>query len=173
MIACFPQEQGLYRPAYEHDACGIGFVANIRGEPSHDIIRRGLEVLERMAHRGAEGADNCTGDGAGIRTISATHEICSVPPRLRRWPATYAIYRPMTHGCNAWERSPWKATSSLQASRPPTRSAASTSSRPTVWLNLLRPTAMSAANSAARRYPATIRGTVEQSWSIEEARRTA
>ena len=66
MTAHFPQEQGLYRPAFERDACGIGFVANIRGERSHAIIRRGLEVLERMAHRGAEGADNCTGDGAGI-----------------------------------------------------------------------------------------------------------
>ena len=57
---------GLYDSAYEHDACGIGFVANINGQRSHKIIRQGLEILERMAHRGAEGADNETGDGAGI-----------------------------------------------------------------------------------------------------------
>lgn len=60
------QGKGLYNSAYEHDACGIGFVANIKGRRSHDIIQRGLQVLERMAHRGAEGADNETGDGAGI-----------------------------------------------------------------------------------------------------------
>jgi glutamate synthase (NADPH/NADH) large chain len=59
-------KRGLYDSAYEHDSCGIGFVANIKGIASHDIVRRGLEVLERMAHRGAESADNKTGDGAGI-----------------------------------------------------------------------------------------------------------
>ncbi len=60
------EKSGLYDPANEHDSCGIGFVANINGEKSHDIIKRGLEVLERMTHRGAEGADNKTGDGSGI-----------------------------------------------------------------------------------------------------------
>jgi len=58
--------QGLYRPEDEHDACGIGFVADIKGRKSHDILTRGLEVLERMEHRGAESADNKTGDGAGV-----------------------------------------------------------------------------------------------------------
>lgn len=62
----YPDNQGLYSSAYEHNACGIGFVAHLKGERSNDIIRRGLEVLERMAHRGAESADNKTGDGAGI-----------------------------------------------------------------------------------------------------------
>ncbi|MCD4687606.1 MAG: glutamate synthase large subunit [Anaerolineae bacterium] len=66
MVHRLPHSQGLYDPAHEHDACGIGFVAHIKGEKSHDIVLRGLEVLERMAHRGAEGADNRTGDGAGI-----------------------------------------------------------------------------------------------------------
>ncbi len=61
-----PGKDGLYDPQFEHDSCGIGFVANIKGKKSYDIIRRGLEVLERMTHRGAEGADNKTGDGAGI-----------------------------------------------------------------------------------------------------------
>jgi len=64
--AHFPEPQGLYDPAHEHGSCGIGFVANIRGERTHEIVQRGLEVLERMAHRGAESADNCTGDGAGL-----------------------------------------------------------------------------------------------------------
>ncbi|MBN2160803.1 MAG: glutamate synthase large subunit [Spirochaetes bacterium] len=58
--------QGLYDGAHEHDSCGIGFVAHIKGNQSHDIVQRGIEVLERMEHRGAESADNRTGDGAGI-----------------------------------------------------------------------------------------------------------
>ncbi|MCC7452420.1 MAG: glutamate synthase large subunit [Anaerolineae bacterium] len=66
MTSIYPQKQGLYDSANEHDACGIGFVASIKGDKSHDIIQRGLEVLERMTHRGAESADNRTGDGAGI-----------------------------------------------------------------------------------------------------------
>jgi len=57
---------GLYRKEYEHDSCGIGFVADIKGRVSHDILKRGLEVLERMEHRGAESADNKTGDGSGV-----------------------------------------------------------------------------------------------------------
>lgn len=61
-----PKAQGLYHPANEHDNCGIGFVAHIKGQKSHDIIKRGLEVLVNMTHRGAEGADNKTGDGAGV-----------------------------------------------------------------------------------------------------------
>ncbi len=58
--------RGLYSSEHEHDSCGIGFVAHIKGKKSHGIVRRGLEVLERMQHRGAESADNRTGDGAGI-----------------------------------------------------------------------------------------------------------
>jgi glutamate synthase (NADPH/NADH) large chain len=58
--------QGLYRPEDEHDSCGIGFVADIKGRPSHAILQRGIEVLERMEHRGAESADNKTGDGSGV-----------------------------------------------------------------------------------------------------------
>jgi glutamate synthase (NADPH/NADH) large chain len=57
---------GLYREEDEHDSCGIGFVADIKGRPSHNIVKRGLEVLERMEHRGAESADNKTGDGSGV-----------------------------------------------------------------------------------------------------------
>jgi glutamate synthase (NADPH) large chain len=61
-----PDAQGYYNPENEHDNCGIGFVAHIKGKPSHDIVRRGLEVLLNMDHRGAISADNSTGDGAGI-----------------------------------------------------------------------------------------------------------
>ena len=57
---------GLYRSEFEHDNCGIGFVAHLKGRKSHEIIHKGLEVLENMTHRGAEGADSGTGDGAGV-----------------------------------------------------------------------------------------------------------
>ncbi|UCC55820.1 MAG: glutamate synthase large subunit [Gammaproteobacteria bacterium] len=61
-----PPRQGLYDPANEHDACGVGFVANVKGRKSHEIIRQGLQVLENLTHRGAVGADPLAGDGAGI-----------------------------------------------------------------------------------------------------------
>ncbi len=61
-----PKEQGLYLPGFEHDACGIGFVANIKAKKSHDIIEQGLGVLENLEHRGAQGSEANTGDGAGI-----------------------------------------------------------------------------------------------------------
>ncbi|SEN11431.1 glutamate synthase large subunit [Lihuaxuella thermophila] len=61
-----PGKQGLYDPAYEHDACGIGFIANIKGKKSHEIVEKGLEMLRRMEHRGGQGSDPETGDGAGI-----------------------------------------------------------------------------------------------------------
>ena len=63
----------LYNPDYEHDACGVGLLVNINGDKSHDIVEKGLQVLENMLHRGAENADNKTGDGAGI-TIQIPHE---------------------------------------------------------------------------------------------------
>src|ERR1700689_2319820 len=61
-----PMATGLYDPAYEHDACGVGMVAHLNGRPDHGIVDRGLPVLERLAHRGASGAEVNTGDGAGI-----------------------------------------------------------------------------------------------------------
>ena len=61
-----PEQLGLYDAANEHDACGVGMLVNIHGEKSHDIVESALKVLENMRHRGAEGADNKTGDGAGI-----------------------------------------------------------------------------------------------------------
>ena len=58
--------RGLYDPSNEHDACGVGFVANIDGRASHEIVERGIEVLDNLVHRGAAGGDDKTGDGAGI-----------------------------------------------------------------------------------------------------------
>src|SRR6266849_4707091 len=64
--AGYPPRQGLYDPALEHDSCGFGFVADIKGRPSHDIVVKALEVLLNLEHRGATGAEKDTGDGAGI-----------------------------------------------------------------------------------------------------------
>ena len=62
----FPAAQGLYNPHYERDACGIGFVVNIKGKQSHEIVRQALTVLTNLTHRGATGSEPNTGDGAGI-----------------------------------------------------------------------------------------------------------
>src|SRR4051795_3902607 len=61
-----PERQGLYNPENEHDACGIGFVCNINGRKSHDIIEKGIQILINLTHRGACGCDSETGDGAGL-----------------------------------------------------------------------------------------------------------
>lgn len=66
-------QYGLYDPAYEHDACGVGMVLHLKGAKSHTIVENGLRVLENMTHRGAENADNKTGDGAGIM-LQIPHE---------------------------------------------------------------------------------------------------
>lgn len=65
--------RGLYDPANEHDACGVGMVVNIRGNKTHELVENALKVLENMMHRGAEGADGKTGDGAGIM-LQIPHE---------------------------------------------------------------------------------------------------
>lgn len=64
----FPSKMGLYDPQFEKDSCGVGFVASIKGERTHDIVKKGLKVLINLTHRGAVGADPNTGDGAGILT---------------------------------------------------------------------------------------------------------
>jgi glutamate synthase (NADPH/NADH) large chain len=68
-----PTKQGLYDPAFEHDNCGMGFIVNLNGEKTHDIIRKGIEILINLTHRGACGCDPDTGDGAGI-LIQIPHE---------------------------------------------------------------------------------------------------
>lgn len=61
-----PQRSGLYDPRFEHDSCGVGFVASLKGKPTHDIVRKGVEILLNLVHRGACGCDPLTGDGAGL-----------------------------------------------------------------------------------------------------------
>ena len=64
----YPEKQGLYDPANEHDSCGVGFVAHIKGQRSHQIVQDAYVVLKNMEHRGACGCESNTGDGAGIMT---------------------------------------------------------------------------------------------------------
>ena len=68
-----PKQLGLYEASHEHDACGVGMLVNIQGGKSHELVESALKVLENMRHRGAEGADNKTGDGAGIM-LQRPHE---------------------------------------------------------------------------------------------------
>jgi glutamate synthase (NADPH/NADH) large chain len=84
-----PGRQGLYDPRNEHDSCGVGFVANIKGRKSHDIIERGLQILVNLDHRGAVGADPLVGDGAGcliqmpdalLRDWAERHELALPEP---------------------------------------------------------------------------------------------
>jgi glutamate synthase (ferredoxin) len=60
------QKQGLYDPQYEHDACGVGFIVDLKGRKSHDLVRKAVQILVNLEHRGACGCENNTGDGAGI-----------------------------------------------------------------------------------------------------------
>ena len=69
----FPMRQGLYDPGFERDSCGVGFVCSIKGIRSNTIVRHGIEILNRLAHRGAVGADPKTGDGAGM-LVQIPHE---------------------------------------------------------------------------------------------------
>src|SRR5579871_5501530 len=68
-----PPKQGLYDPWFEHEACGVGFVVNVKGKKSHSIIRQGLSILINLNHRGACGCEANTGDGAGI-LLQMPHE---------------------------------------------------------------------------------------------------
>ena len=64
----YPKQEGLYNPEFEHDACGVGFIAHLKGQASYDIVQKGIELLINLEHRGAVGAEKNTGDGAGILT---------------------------------------------------------------------------------------------------------
>ena len=89
-----PSARGLYDPANEHDACGLGFVASIRGEKSHFIVEKGIEVLTHLEHRGASGCDPETGDGAGV-LIQIPHEFfareCAAMGMTLPEPGGYAV----------------------------------------------------------------------------------
>lgn len=84
-------QRGLYRPSEEHDACGVGFVANIKGSRSHQIVRSALDLLINLEHRGACGSDPDTGDGAGI--------LIQMPDRFLRTVVPFALPEPGAYGC--------------------------------------------------------------------------
>src|SRR5438034_1991323 len=89
-----PPSQGLYDTKTEHDACGMGFVVNLNGHRSHDIIRKGIEILINLTHRGACGCDPETGDGAGV-LIQIPHEFfarqCAALGFKLPAPGTYGV----------------------------------------------------------------------------------
>ena len=62
----FPEKKGLYDPSFEKDACGFGFIADINNKPKHEIVHQALDIVHKLDHRGAIGADPLAGDGAGI-----------------------------------------------------------------------------------------------------------
>ena len=66
MSKYYPEAEGLYDPTFEHDACGVGMMVDINGDPSHAIVRDTLQILVNLTHRGAVGSDPDTGDGAGL-----------------------------------------------------------------------------------------------------------
>ena len=82
--------RGLYDPSYEHDACGVAFVARVRAPASHEVVARALHALERLEHRGAEGADPDTGDGAGI--------LIQLPDEFLRAEAGFELPEPGRYG---------------------------------------------------------------------------
>jgi len=84
-------QRGLYRPSDEHDACGVGFVAHIKGARSHQIVRSALELLINLEHRGATGSDPDTGDGAGI--------LIQMPDRFLRKAVPFALPEAGAYGC--------------------------------------------------------------------------
>jgi len=67
-LKCYPNKEGLYNPQFEHDACGVGFVAHLKSKQSHSIVKQGIQLLINLEHRGATGAEKNSGDGAGILT---------------------------------------------------------------------------------------------------------
>ncbi|CAA9265932.1 MAG: Glutamate synthase [NADPH] large chain, partial [uncultured Actinomycetospora sp.] len=91
MPASTPGRQGLYDPAHEHDACGVGAVANVRGEQSHGIVRDALHVLHNLDHRGAAGSAPTTGDGAGILVQVPDAFLRAVAPAPLPAPGRYAV----------------------------------------------------------------------------------
>src|SRR5262250_1021253 len=101
-------KQGLYDPRNEHDSCGVGFVANIKGEKSNEIIAQGLQLLINLDHRGAVGADPLVGDGAGC--------LIQIPDALLRdWATQAGLNLPgatTRSPCASCHRNPRRATSS-------------------------------------------------------------
>jgi glutamate synthase domain-containing protein 2/glutamate synthase domain-containing protein 1/glutamate synthase domain-containing protein 3 len=85
-----PQAVGLYDPRFEHDACGVGMVARLDNVPTHEVVRKAITALENLEHRGATGADSCTGDGAGI--------LMQMPDELLRGAVDFELPPPGRYG---------------------------------------------------------------------------
>ena len=136
-----PPAEGLYDPGHEHDACGVGFVVDIKGRKSHAIVRQALQVLKNLAHRGACGCEVNTGDGAGILVQMPDAFLRKVAPaaaaarrRVRRRPRVPAARRRAPRGRRAALRarsSPRKASgcSAGATCRPTTARSARARSR--------------------------------------------
>src|ERR1700722_314301 len=78
-----PPKQGLYDPAFEHDACGVGFVVDVKGRKSHQILQQAIQVLTNLDHRGASGSEANTGDGAGV-LLQMPHEFLKQASKINR-----------------------------------------------------------------------------------------
>ncbi|HEX4969578.1 MAG TPA: hypothetical protein VFV69_00915, partial [Steroidobacteraceae bacterium] len=89
-----PPKQGLYDPAFEHDACGVGFVVDIKGRKSHLILQQGLQVLVNLDHRGACGAEEDSGDGAGVLIQMPHRFLCEASKKAR-----IELPAPGSYGC--------------------------------------------------------------------------
>ncbi len=95
MNADLPQAQGLYDPRFEHDSCGVGFIVNVKGVKSHDVVEKGIRALKNLEHRGASGTEVNTGDGAGVLIQTPDRffrEVCEFPlPAFGRYAAGMAF----------------------------------------------------------------------------------
>ncbi len=101
MATGLPSPQGLYDPSLEHDSCGVGFIVDLKGRKSHQLVRDGLRALVNLDHRGACGCENNTGDGAGL-LIQIPHELLS----KRCKPLGIILGEPGTYGVGAFFTSP-------------------------------------------------------------------
>ncbi|MBV8127721.1 MAG: glutamate synthase large subunit [Planctomycetaceae bacterium] len=101
MATGLPSPQGLYDPSHEHDSCGVGFIVDLKGRKSHQLVRDGLQALVNLNHRGACGCENNTGDGAGV-LIQIPHEFLSE----RCKPLGIILGEPGTYGVGAFFTSP-------------------------------------------------------------------
>ncbi|MGA7496435.1 MAG: glutamate synthase large subunit [Isosphaeraceae bacterium] len=101
MATGLPSPQGLYDPSHEHDSCGVGFIVDLKGRKSHQLVRDGLQALVNLNHRGACGCENNTGDGAGV-LIQIPHELLSE----RCKPLGIILGEPGSYGVGAFFTSP-------------------------------------------------------------------
>jgi hypothetical protein len=145
-----PGRVGLYDPAFEHDACGVAFVARLDGVPSHETVQRGITALENLEHRGAAGADPRTGDGAGILMQLPDAFFRAVvedelPPRGQYGVAV--CFLPREDAARRAELQQLVVRTSRPSATPPQRrrrsSSSSSSPPPTSWRAIRKPSSAS------------------------------